>query len=188
MPELVHSQPPSTGCELMANEVERMLRLEWWLNHGHSGLYGDDGEMQCSTCPADFKRQPLQELEALVCAARMVAMTPTCAAPRVTNLLAIPLHERGGPLPVLPDGYHCDTPKIIQRARGLFVDGMDPMTVGNYVATYAVLTPLPKRDIGAIFGYLLKTASGGRQEALTEQRRPRATAPLLAIAGARNGG
>jgi hypothetical protein len=44
--------------------VERELRREWWLNHGHywPALYGDDGEMQCHECPADFKRMPLDAL------------------------------------------------------------------------------------------------------------------------------
>lgn len=53
--------------------VEAELRREWWLNHGHPfpALYGDDGEMQCSRCPADFKRQPIAELRALVSEARM---------------------------------------------------------------------------------------------------------------------
>jgi len=54
-----------------AIDIEHELRYEWWLNHGHDGLYGDDGEMQCGRCPADFKRQPLEELQALVLAGRM---------------------------------------------------------------------------------------------------------------------
>lgn len=46
------------------DEIERNLRREWWGNHGHdfNRLYGDDGEMQCSACPADFKRDPLDDL------------------------------------------------------------------------------------------------------------------------------
>jgi hypothetical protein len=37
---------------------------EWlWLNHGHTGLYGDDGEMQCSRCqPWDYKRAPMLDV------------------------------------------------------------------------------------------------------------------------------
>lgn len=44
--------------------TERELRREWWLNHGHdfSALYGDDGEMQCALCPADFKRDALDDI------------------------------------------------------------------------------------------------------------------------------
>lgn len=56
---------------MRADEVEMELRREWWLNHGHSGLYGDDGEMQCGRCPADFLRQPLDELRKAVGIARM---------------------------------------------------------------------------------------------------------------------
>jgi hypothetical protein len=48
-------------------DVERLLRLEWWVNHGCSfhALYGDDGEMQCNadTCRKDFKREPLEDLQ-----------------------------------------------------------------------------------------------------------------------------
>ena len=29
------------------------VREVLWLNHGHSGLYGDDGEMQCGACMTD---------------------------------------------------------------------------------------------------------------------------------------
>jgi hypothetical protein len=54
-------------------EIEMALRREWWLHHGHeySAMYGDDGEMQCQACPADFKRQPLDELRDIVFEARM---------------------------------------------------------------------------------------------------------------------
>lgn len=42
--------PPTTA--------EAELRRELWLHHGHDGIYGDDGEMQCSVIPVptDFKR------------------------------------------------------------------------------------------------------------------------------------
>lgn len=55
-------------------EIERLLRKEWWLNHGHdySALYGDDGEMACGRCPADFKREPLNDLYHRVMVARVV--------------------------------------------------------------------------------------------------------------------
>lgn len=41
---------------------ERLLRQLLWLNHGHVGLYGDDGEMQCHECGIDFKRLPAAEI------------------------------------------------------------------------------------------------------------------------------
>lgn len=55
-------------------EIEAELRHEWWLNHGHDyhALYGDDGEMACNVCPADFKRDPLDRLRRLVFDARLV--------------------------------------------------------------------------------------------------------------------
>lgn len=39
------------------------LRRILWLNHGHAGLYGDDGEMQCGICIVDFKRQKPAAIE-----------------------------------------------------------------------------------------------------------------------------
>lgn len=35
-----------------------------WINHGCEigTLYGDDGEMQCSSCIVDFKRLPMNDL------------------------------------------------------------------------------------------------------------------------------
>lgn len=56
-----------TGLEqqvesLHATEFE--IRRTLWLGHGHTGLYGDDGEMQCNLagCFLDFKRAPLEKL------------------------------------------------------------------------------------------------------------------------------
>ena len=44
-------------------EENRKLRELLWLRHGHSGLYGDDGEMQCGICLVDFKRMPVEIIE-----------------------------------------------------------------------------------------------------------------------------
>lgn len=44
-------------------DAELTLRRLLWLHHGHSRLYGDDGEMQCSECPLDFKRDAVQRIE-----------------------------------------------------------------------------------------------------------------------------
>jgi len=43
------------------------LRSLLWLGHGHTGQYGDDGEMQCAECFQkygfwDWKRTPIQEI------------------------------------------------------------------------------------------------------------------------------
>lgn len=46
------------------------IRREWWLNHGHTGMYGDDGEMQCNMCAPfgfyDWKREPFEKLAEMV--------------------------------------------------------------------------------------------------------------------------
>ena len=56
-------------------ELEQKYRKELWLNHGHHGLYGDDGEMQCIEChpygATDYKRDPLDKVEHATFRARM---------------------------------------------------------------------------------------------------------------------
>jgi hypothetical protein len=41
-----------------------LLRQMLWIRHGCTGLYGDDGELQCSKCMIDFRRDPIQKIEA----------------------------------------------------------------------------------------------------------------------------
>ena len=45
-------------------EAEKKWRRTLWLRHGCSlaAHYGDDGEMQCSKCLIDFKRQPIESI------------------------------------------------------------------------------------------------------------------------------
>jgi len=45
------------------NDENRRLRKLLWLIHGHQGLYGDDGEMQCGQCQIDYKRDPIETIE-----------------------------------------------------------------------------------------------------------------------------
>lgn len=45
------------------SESEKILRKLLWLNHGHIELYGDDGEMQCSRCMIDFKRDTTEVIK-----------------------------------------------------------------------------------------------------------------------------
>jgi hypothetical protein len=43
---------------------EKKLRYWLWLKHGHpESLYGDDGEMQCSECMLDFKRDSVEKID-----------------------------------------------------------------------------------------------------------------------------
>ncbi len=42
---------------------EKILRKLLWLRHGCTGLYGDDGEMQCGSCLLDFKRDAPEAIE-----------------------------------------------------------------------------------------------------------------------------
>lgn len=64
---------------MTTDEIERRLRYELWLGHGHGGpdLYGDDGEMQCSACLPlsrlwDYRREPLEKVVEAAATARMV--------------------------------------------------------------------------------------------------------------------
>lgn len=45
-----------------APALDDRLRRVLWLRHGCSGLYGDDGEMQCGACSLDFKRDPIDKI------------------------------------------------------------------------------------------------------------------------------
>jgi hypothetical protein len=63
------------------------LRKEWWANHGFAFhgtsavLYGDDGELQCSACGIDFKRDDIEDIrlriEAIAKARMLAAPSPT---------------------------------------------------------------------------------------------------------------
>ena len=60
----------STGLimEIIEEEIkldEKVLRKLLWLKHGCSieSLYGDDGEMQCSNCLIDFKRDSIERID-----------------------------------------------------------------------------------------------------------------------------
>ena len=63
-PTWVHTQ--ERDIERLEEE-NRLMRKWMWLNHGHTGLYGDDGEMQCGMCYKqfgfwDWKRTPINEI------------------------------------------------------------------------------------------------------------------------------
>jgi len=47
------------------------LRKMLWLGHGHKGIYGDDGEMQCGECMTeygfyDWRREPIEEIKSKI--------------------------------------------------------------------------------------------------------------------------
>lgn len=54
----------------LAKEIYR-LRTMLWISHGHRGMYGDDGELQCSECIHeygfwDWKRTSIDEIESKI--------------------------------------------------------------------------------------------------------------------------
>lgn len=62
VPENYKPQPDSSSIP----EIELELRKMMWLGHGHTWMYGDDGEMQCGECQSfgvvDYKREPLDKV------------------------------------------------------------------------------------------------------------------------------
>jgi len=48
-------EPPAAG----KGPTETLIRMFLWQGHGHEGIYGDDGEMQCGECGVDYKRDSL---------------------------------------------------------------------------------------------------------------------------------
>lgn len=71
-----HALPLTRAQRDELQEENKRLRKWLWLVHGspvHS-LYGDDGEMQCSDCGLDFKRDSVEHLEEVVRAKNMARL------------------------------------------------------------------------------------------------------------------
>lgn len=70
--------------EQLELEVRKML----WLGHGHTRLYGDDGEMQCGLCAPlwDYRRAPLAELQQHVLLLRLKQSNEPSAESRCQHL------------------------------------------------------------------------------------------------------
>jgi hypothetical protein len=53
----------------------RRERYLMWIHHGHIGIYGDDGEMQCGECSKfgcwDYKNAPIEAVRAAYQAAML---------------------------------------------------------------------------------------------------------------------
>ncbi len=90
--EIVHGKPYADNwrrivAALNAAEIrapqppaEDVLRQYLWLSHGHVGLYGDDGEMQCGICHVDYKRDDINLLVGRAWAAWEQDNLKRCAA------------------------------------------------------------------------------------------------------------
>lgn len=67
-------QPDSSSIP----EIELELRRMMWLGHGHAGMYGDDGEMQCMECQpygvVDYRNEPLDKVRETFRAVQMERM------------------------------------------------------------------------------------------------------------------
>ena len=64
----IYEHNKALEARLKEAEEENLLSRCWmWMNHSHTGMYGDDGEMQCAECFIkygffDWKRTPLKEI------------------------------------------------------------------------------------------------------------------------------
>jgi hypothetical protein len=81
MERVMQLQATLTAAQARIAELEKELRKEWCLNHGHSvtDIYGDDGELQCARCMReypgcwDFKRMDINALREHVQFSRLAA-------------------------------------------------------------------------------------------------------------------
>ena len=59
--------------------LENELRGIMWGSHGHDGLYGDDGEMQCCQCSkygcTDYKREPLEKVRTAYTSSKLAPLS-----------------------------------------------------------------------------------------------------------------
>lgn len=64
-PILEEPRPTQEGV-LLPKWLDIKIRQFFWQNHGHDGIYGDDGEMQCGQCIkyglTDYKRAYLGDV------------------------------------------------------------------------------------------------------------------------------
>jgi len=78
-PTFVHSSDINwiRYCDFLETQLKQMKKDEQifrgmlWMGHGHTGMYGDDGEMQCGECFQqygffDWKRTPIGEIQKLI--------------------------------------------------------------------------------------------------------------------------
>lgn len=73
--QYLHNSAFPRELRSLAEEVLK-LRSILWLNHGHKGMYGDDGEMQCGECASeygfwDWKRTDIDEIQSKILKANM---------------------------------------------------------------------------------------------------------------------
>lgn len=64
-----------------AKHLEFELRRLMWSEHGHDGLYGDYGEMQCGKCLkigcGDYRRAPMDKVREAFILAKSTRQMPT---------------------------------------------------------------------------------------------------------------
>ncbi len=59
-----HNVSAPVSNELLCPDDEHLLRYWLWRKHANEhNLYGDDGELQCSTCEIDFKRDAVKIID-----------------------------------------------------------------------------------------------------------------------------
>jgi hypothetical protein len=73
--------PPAPAKACAASEAEnKSLRRLLWLRHASDHIgYGDDGEMQCSRCRIDFKRDSAEQIDKRFAEMGMAKITAAAA-------------------------------------------------------------------------------------------------------------
>lgn len=95
----------------MADEILK-LRQMLWQSHGHTGQYGDDGELQCAQCAQeygfwDWKRTPIDEIQSKITEANMkkVAENTTLSSGGAKCSAEVHALKRIGGYAICPDCY-----------------------------------------------------------------------------------
>jgi len=69
------SVPSVSAMRRCGGAAVRRERYLMWIHHGHIGIYGDDGEMQCGECSKfgcwDYKNAPIEAVRAAYQAAML---------------------------------------------------------------------------------------------------------------------
>ena len=105
-------------------ELQREIRQRVWLNHGshlNHGLYGDDGEMQCSQCGLDFKVIPFEQIPELEMRSAIKSLTTVKQQAQTIDQLEADLaraQERVGELEVCRDHWKTSYEELKAGTKG----------------------------------------------------------------------
>jgi hypothetical protein len=102
--------------------LEQEVRYLRWISHGHKGIYGDDGEMQCGECAKygcwDYKNAPLADMRKAYQMAKFESQPPS-PEPQVVEFPPLHVNQDFE----IPHGKHVyyveDVDPLLSSARAL---------------------------------------------------------------------